>query len=138
MIGPLPVDTVVGLDLKSGATTLHLFGTIRSSQPGFGMGVEFSKMSAAEFEKLQSFVPEPPATDEAVQPPAPEHSGTSNGAASPPRGPSSPAPAELQPATTAETLDAVMRLLFRKGLVTPAEIVEEIELLKAAKMESLP
>ncbi len=138
MLGPLPVNTVVGLDLKSGATALHLFGTIRSSQPSFGMGVEFSKMSAAEFEKLQSFVPEPSATDEAVQLTVPDHSGASNGAASPPRESSSPAPARLQPATTAETLDAVMLLLFRKGLVTRAEIAEEIESLKAARVESLP
>ena len=138
MIGPLPVDTVVGLDLKSGATALHLFGTIRSSQPGFGMGVEFSKMSAAEFEKLQSFVPEPSTAHEAVQPAALDHSATSNGAASPPEDFSTPAPARFQPATTAETLEAVMRLLYRKGLVTRAEIAEEVESLKAAKTESLP
>jgi hypothetical protein len=124
--------------LKSGATALHLFGTIRSSQPGFGMGVEFSKMSAAEFEKLQSFVPERSAADEAVQPPVPDHSGASNGAASRTRESSSPAPAGLHPATTAETLDAVMRLLFRKGLVTRAEIAEEVESLRAMKTESLP
>ncbi len=137
MLGPLPVDTVVGLDLKSGTTALHLFGTIRSSQPGFGMGVEFLKMSAADFEKLHSFVPEPPTADELTQEPAQDVIPRSENGAS---------PVEILPstatnghyATTAETLGVVMRLLFKKGLVTRAEVAEEIESLKTAKVDSLP
>jgi hypothetical protein len=137
MMGPLPVDTVVGLVLNSGDTPLHLFGTIRSSQPGFGMGVEFTKMSVLDFEKLQSLVPislEAPAPTALPSQPLIEQSG--NGASL--IGKISLAESNGDRTTTAEALEAVMRLLSRKGLVTRTEIAEEIELLKIPRVGSLP
>lgn len=137
MMGPLPIDTVVGLVLNSGDTPLHLFGTIRSSQPGFGMGVEFTKMTAQDFEKLQNLVPvspEAPAPAAPLSQPLIVQSG--NGASL--VGKLSLAESNGDRSTTAEALEALMRLLSRKGLVTRTEIAEEIELLKFPRVGSLP
>ena len=54
MIGPLPIDSAIELDLTAGDTPLHLSGIVRSSQAGFGMGIEFKGMSPIDYEKLRT------------------------------------------------------------------------------------
>ena len=55
----------------------------------------------------------------------------------PPRGQSSIVESNGHLTTTAEALEAIARVLFRKGLLTRAEVSEEIEMLKTAKVESV-
>ena len=139
LIGPLPMGTVVGLDLKSGENALHLFGTVRSSQPGFGMGIEFSKMSASDFATLQGIISAMP-VEKCV---SKSKMLASNMAAQGDGYATRNSPSENSDRralnATSERLDAVMRLLVRKGLLTRAEVAEEmVSMETASKVGSLP
>lgn len=137
MLAPLPVDTVVELQLKPGNTTLQTTGKVRSSQTGLGMGIAFTKMTSADFEKLQQYAPALPkpavvqkqgdvkrpsdrVPDMLVEAtPSPAQPKPVSGRAS--EMSESPLPA------TPEAFQALLRVLFRKGLLTRAELVEELE-----------
>lgn len=143
MLSPLPVGTDVDMALTPGEETLHIVGKVRSSQNGMGMGVSFTGISSEDFETLRQFAPP---TDERNNP------GNGRGAA-PERtlptaatyveqrlsdvvqdAPAAPK-AELRPnPSAAEALEAIARVLFRKGLVTQAEFTEELERLRAIKV----
>ena len=124
MLSPLPLNSLVELTLNPGDTTLQVHGKVRTSQMGMGMGVAFTGMSPEDFEKLRSMAPPVPA--------APAVASPSSGppAAAPPH-PSKP-PANGQP-STAEALEAIARVLFRKGVVTRSEVAEELEKLLTPK-----
>lgn len=135
MLAPLPVDTAIELMLNPGVTTMHATGKVRSSQTGFGMGVSFTGLSPEDFEKLRKFAPPAPGVPEAVTLPSSlPHAARSRGHAPPPVS-HSPHPPDhsLQQATTAEVFEAVVRILFRKGIISQAELAQELEHLKAMK-----
>jgi len=128
MLVPLPVDTAVEIVLKPEGSVLEMSGEVRSSQTGLGMGIAFTGMRPADFEKLQRLAPAPTkpiaaprvaarpvATSAQPQPPAPR-----------------PAEAGDIPATP-EAFQAIVRLLIRKGLLTRAEVMEELEKLKPTR-----
>lgn len=141
MLSPLPVGTDVAMTLTPGDETLHVVGKVRSSQNGMGMGVSFTGISSEDFETLRQFAP--PTTEG-------NNSGNGPGAApertlpavtygeqrladvlqdAPPTRP------EVRPnPSAAEALEAIARVLFRKGLVTHAEFAEELERLRAVKV----
>jgi hypothetical protein len=139
MLSPLPVDTLIELTLNPGDTTLHVHGKVRYSQMGMGMGVAFTGVAPADFEKLRKLAP--PGIGAAVpSTPAPVQ-------AAPPARPRTPAPPEppaqthaaspgmragTQP-TTSEALEAVVRVLFRKGILSRSELTEELEKLLISK-----
>lgn len=139
MLGPPPINSVVELDLDSSPTPLHLSGTVRSSQPGFGMGIEFAGMSPQAYEHLRAIAPPMAAASaparaplrSAVAQPKAEVSSTGYQSSS------FAESANNHLTTTAEALEAMMRVLFRKGLLTRAELTEELETLKTARLESV-
>jgi PilZ domain-containing protein len=142
MISPLPINSIVELDFSSGDASFHLPGTVRSSQPGFGMGIEFRGMSPIQHEKLRMIAPPAPAPPEPVRMPsrsAPPQTMPQPKAAPPPPSfqTSTSAESTAHLTTTAEALEAMMRVLSRKGLLTRAELSEEIEALKNARVESV-
>jgi hypothetical protein len=136
MLSPLPVGTIVRIVLNPGDGTLSLTGKVRSSQTGFGMGVSFTGMGPEDFEKLRKFAPPisdaaaaahapaPPNRPAGRRPSAATREGNSHSiAGSSASGDDSPL--DLTP--TAEALEALVRLLLRKGIVTQDELVEELE-----------
>jgi hypothetical protein len=140
MLAPLPVDTMVELALTAGDTTMRASGRVKSCQTGLGMGVAFASMSPAHFEKLRKFslaasgVPEiATAGQSAAQLQAKAQAGSPRAqAVRSNHGSSSPASPRHAP-TTAEALEAVIRVLLRKGLLAQDELVEELDKLKTAK-----
>jgi hypothetical protein len=58
MMSPMRTGTAIRLELSVSGRTLHLEGIVRTSQPTFGMGVEFTRMAPAEAEKLRHIVSE--------------------------------------------------------------------------------
>jgi len=142
MLAPLPVDTAVELELKPEGATLEMSGRVRSSQTGLGMGIAFTGMRPADFEKLQRLAPVPPRSATAQkrpevrvagQRPAPAQAVT--GAPRAQMRPAAPRTADSDyfPATP-EAFQAVVRLLFRKGLLTRAELAEELEKMKPTRV----
>lgn len=140
MLAPLPVETMVELVLTAGDTSMRASGRVRSSQTGLGMGVAFASMSPAHFEKLRKFSLAASGTPEiatagqsAAQLQAKAQVGAPRAQAPPSNhGSSSPASPRHAP-TTAEALEAVIRVLLRKGLLARDELAEELDKLKTAK-----
>lgn len=119
MLSPLPVDTFVDISISPGDTTLQLSGRVRSSQTNFGMGVSFTGMRPQDFEVLRKLAP--PTLD--AQP----------AQAEPPkevRRYASPEFDSTDLSTSPEALAAAVRVMLRKGVITRAELMEELEKLK--------
>ena len=127
MLSPLPVDTFVDIALSPGDVTLQLSGRVRSSQNNFGMGVSFTGMRPQDFEVLRKLAP--PTMEQGEPPRQAAHSPQ-------------PLPVkETRPSaatefdsvdlpTTPEALAAAVRVLIRKGILTRADVMEELEKLK--------
>jgi hypothetical protein len=138
MLSPLPVKTLVELSLNAGDAILRVSGSVRVSQTGLGMGVVFTGMSPEDFEKLRRLAPSMGPSPIIAPRPA--------------RAPLAPSARRAQPDTPAtqtvfrpdalpdfdsaeapavrETLAAVVRILFRKRLLTRDELLEELGKLK--------
>lgn len=144
MLAPLPIDTIVDLVLTTGDIVLRASGKVKSSQPDFGMGVAFTVFGPGEFEKLRRIAP-PAAgasrasTSPAVQlsqpgprpatgSPAPAYASDSQSNSAP----NLPAAAKRVP-TTAEALEAVIRALLRKNLLSRDDLAKELDAIKALK-----
>jgi hypothetical protein len=133
----LPVGIRVEPFLNPGNTSLHASSVVRSSQRGVETGVSFTGISPEDFEKLRPCVP--PAS-------APQNPQGSEGTR--PRSPRSQdrvcrgmrgrlpglgsRPNDLP--TTAEALEAVVHVPFRRGFLTRAELSEELENLKGVRI----
>jgi PilZ domain len=125
MLSPLPVDTFVDIAISPGDTTLQLSGRVRSSQVNFGMGVAFTGMRPQDFEVLRKLAPPTLAAPEPSKP-------------APPPPPSAKEPHSyaasdfdsVELPTNPEALLAAVRVLIRKGVLTRAEVMEELEKLK--------
>jgi PilZ domain len=127
MLAPLPSDTKVELNLASGTSNLSCTGVVRSTLSGMGMGVAFDSMDASQLQKLKSIVPEIPVIPAAVD--------SGHKPATPPSATANPAAPHAVPMHTniAEVLEATVRLLLKKGLLTRTELAEEIEKAKSGK-----
>lgn len=146
MLSPLPVGTDVDLTLAPGDATLHVVGKVRSSQTSMGMGLSFTGISSEDFETLRRFAPptEITANHEKPRPLPPDevlpgpryveerlHEVHEVPAA---RRPAARAPdLRIGNPTAAEALEAIARVLFRKGIITQAEFAEELDRLRSAK-----
>jgi len=129
MFSPLPRNSLLELTLKVDASTLHISGKVRSSQTGFGMGIAFTSMSPEDFEKLKTFAPPTLNVPQGIKvAPSPQ----------PPHAAPQSAPVQEfhleSPAIAPDVLQALVRLLCRKGLLSAAEVAEEIEKLKLQKV----
>jgi hypothetical protein len=134
MLSPLPLDSTIHLSLNPGTSTLHMTGKVRSSQEGLGMGVSFTGMGPEDFEKLWRFAP--PTSDAPAQAKAPQARPAAFRQSAPPRNSAVKTSARSYAATEsdaldlpppAEALDALVRLLLRKGIFTRGERAEELE-----------
>jgi hypothetical protein len=141
MLSPLPIGAAIQLAFNLEDSAVRLSGGVCSSQMGLGMGVAFTAMSPDQFEKLRQFAP-PSATHVKTE----SHSVGTPAAASPrvpqPRIAAPQASSHsysgsdfdsLDLPATAESLEAIVHLLLRKGLLTRAELLEELEKLKTSK-----
>ena len=140
MLSPLPVDSTIHLSLNPGTTTLHMSGKVRSSQMGLGMGVSFTGMGPEDFEKLWRFAP--PTADVPAHAKAPPMRSAPIRQIATPRSNAAGVAARSYAAVesdssdsslTAETLDALVRMLVNKGVFTQGELTEEIEKWKILK-----
>jgi len=127
MLSPLPVDTFVDISISPGDTTLQLSARVRSSQVNFGMGVSFTGMRPQDFEVLRKLAPPTVGALEPAIQAAP---------ASPAASPAAPKEAHSYAATDFDAVDlptnpealaAAVRVLIRKGVLTRAEVMEELE-----------
>jgi hypothetical protein len=127
MLSPLPVDTFVDIAISPDDKTLQLSGRVRSSQTNFGMGVSFTGMRPQDFEVLRKLAPptiEGPEFQRPAAPPPPPV---------PVKEAHVSAATEFDSAdlpTTPEALAAAVRVLIRKGVLTRADVMEELEKLK--------
>ncbi|HTX16564.1 MAG TPA: PilZ domain-containing protein [Candidatus Baltobacteraceae bacterium] len=128
MLSPLPVDTFVDISISPGDTTLQLSARVRSSQVNFGMGVSFTGMRPQDFEVLRKLAPPtvgapeasvvPAAAPPALAPPVATKEAKSYGATD---------FDTVDLPTNPEALAAAVRVLIRKGVLTRAEVMEELE-----------
>jgi PilZ domain len=131
MLVPLPVNSLIGITLRPSGETLRLRGRVQTSFVGMGMGVAFTQISSDDCEKLIQLA-NPPKNS------PPEQTIVEPIAVAPPL-PPQPAPppsngsSVLQAPTTAEALEAVVRVLFRKGLLERAELFDELARVKSGK-----
>jgi hypothetical protein len=138
MLSPLPVDTLIGLAFGLEGAMLHASGKVRTSQVSFGMGVAFTGMGPEDYEHLRKFAPPKaaapltvesrPATGPVEVPASPAESST----ASAPNG-GSRSPAAPSDASVARALEALIRALIRKGVLSREDLVEEFEKVQMAK-----
>lgn len=137
MLSPLPLDSaiVVTIHLASGAIEAH--GRVCSMHPGMGMGVSFTGMSRFDLKKLREFVPPPLGATEPAFSKSPARSSASTARTNPSSGAATSAYASASvsqpPATTAEALEAIVRVLYRKGILNSSELSEELEKMKAGR-----
>lgn len=140
MLAPLPLATPVELVLTTGDIVLRVSGRVKSSQTGLGMGIAFVFFGPGEFEKLRRIAPPASATVDIskastpslpaipAQPPqaAPFISAQdSRTATSPHKSDPNRAP------TTAEALEAVIRALLRKNLLSRDDLARELDAIKS-------
>lgn len=127
MLAPLPVDSHVEITLLSPGTNLQCMGAVRHSLAGMGMGVKFDGLTPAQRRKLQEIVPEilniPPTA--AIHKPRAENMPEEAPRRNPQHVP--------HPANAGDLLEATVRVLLRKGFLTRAELLEELEKGKSAK-----
>jgi hypothetical protein len=138
MLSPLPLYSTVEVSVQLPDSVVYARGRICSSQPGLGMGIAFTGMGPDELKKLRQFVlttanqpiDDPsslegsstqPSGDRAVSSPA--ASTRTNGAGQ--------RPSRLP--TTSEALEAVVRVLFKKGILSSSELSQELQEMKAGK-----
>jgi hypothetical protein len=129
MLAPLPLGSSVELALDTAQGAIHTRGKVVVAQTGMGMGIAFTSIGPEDFEKLREIAPPVPRSSEKerASPPAPARSvpGTpSNGR--------SRRASQIAPSTQ-EVLEAVLRILLRKGIVSEEEMAEEFEKLITAK-----
>jgi PilZ domain len=137
MFSPLPLDSAieVTIHLDSGAIEAH--SRVCSEHPGMGMGMSFTGMSRLDLRKLREFAPPPLGATEPAFAKSPARSPESAARTNPSSGAATSAYASVsvsQPhATTAETLEAIVRVLYRKGILNSSELSEELEKMKAGR-----
>jgi hypothetical protein len=139
MMSPLPINSSVEIVIELGDSTISARGKVCTTHQGIGMGVSFTGMRPADLKKLRALAPPgqgapeiPPAmslisevTPEIPRELAPVAVASVVVVAA-------GAKTKAQP-SAAEALEAVVRVLFRKGIMDRTELFDEIERLKARR-----
>lgn len=136
MLAPLPVETRVEVTVFSSSSNLQCTGVVRHSLSGMGMGVKFDSFTEAQLKKLREIVPEiPDIPASALSPSAPPEPAPSATVKPAPTIAVKPVPSPPlhHLANAGEVLEAVLRVLLRKGVITRAELAEELEKAKTGK-----
>ncbi|HKW88030.1 MAG TPA: PilZ domain-containing protein [Candidatus Acidoferrales bacterium] len=129
MLAPLPIETRVDVSIVSLGSNLECVGVVRHSLGGMGMGVRFDSFSPAQLKKLREMVPELPDF-----PPNELNPVAAVGQAPVVTPKPVQAPASVpHPSTAGELLEAAVRILLRKGVISRAELAEELEKSKSGK-----
>jgi PilZ domain len=157
MLAPLPEETPVEVTFSIGQAPLHLAAKVCTAQHGFGMGLSFTGMSPDDFEALRQFAP--PAKDPRKRVDTVPYAAPRAGTEPQARAPSSQVPdaresapdraaatrLEIQHAPSAAefgsidlpepaiAIEALIRLLLRKKIVSLAELLQELERLKTTQ-----
>ncbi|HEV2297773.1 MAG TPA: PilZ domain-containing protein [Candidatus Acidoferrales bacterium] len=127
MLAPLPIETSVEVVIASPAANLQCIGVVRHSLAGMGMGVRFDNFTPAQLKKLRECVPELPEFPASALSPA-------AGVESAPTVTPKPVPTHAPHSTSAsELLEAMIRVLLRKEIISRAELTEELEKAKSTK-----
>ena len=121
MLAPLPVETCVEVIIASGQSNLQCMGVVRHSLGGMGMGVRFDNFTPAQLKMLREIVPDLADIPASALSPAPPAEPA------PAVAPKLAAPPARHPASAGELFEATIRLLLRKGIITRAELAEELE-----------
>ena len=112
-LSPLPLNTNVGLLINVDDMTIRGRGKVRTSHPTVGNGIAFTQMPAEDWNRLQQLVARLAATkSRQVRPPSP-----------PPL--VATAPASVSPETM-PSLEALLQLLEKKGVLTREEFIAEL------------
>lgn len=120
---PLPLDSAVNIAISKDRKTVYVSGKVRFSSRGLGMGIMFTAIRPEDFDNIREFAEPAPRPKMGASPRLEIlHYAAEN-----------ELPSDRAP-ETADALEAVVRVLFRKGLLTRAELTEEIEKLKFAKV----
>jgi hypothetical protein len=135
------VNTLIELTMNLSHTNLHVHGSVRTSQMGMGMGVAFTGLTPEDFETLRKLAPPEGSAPKPPKPlsPPPPPARDSESEFEPQHERTRPAPASAtqsviagQP-STADALEAILRALFRKGVLSRSEVAEELQKLMTAK-----
>jgi hypothetical protein len=144
MMSPLPVGTKVNLELSAANYIGRMGALVRTTQPGMGMGMAFTELSGEEERNLREILQRV-----AEEQGAATYAGFLESAA-PQQGtaayPSTEAvaPAVKEAPARKETVvysdgeasdafDALMRVLLRKGVITHAEVSDELQKVRTGK-----
>lgn len=136
MLSPLPIDTPIGLAFSVDDAIVRIKGKVRTSQVSFGMGVAFTGVSPEDYERLRKFAPAPAAapsgsngnshtSDDSRMAEAATRSATAPNV--------SRSPARHSDGTTARTLETVIRVLIRKGVLSAEDLADEFARAQVAK-----
>jgi hypothetical protein len=127
MLAPLPSGTHVEIAAATPASNFRCTGTVRNSSPGMGMGVRFERFTTDQLKKLRVIVPEVPEVPsgalEAAAVPAAKSAATAKVTAAP----------DKRSTHATEVLEATLRVLLRKGLISKTELIQEIEKTRSSK-----
>jgi PilZ domain len=114
-LSPLPLNTNVGLLISVEEMSIRGRGKVRTSHPTVGNGIAFTQMPAEDWRRLQELAARLAAT-RARQAKAPA-----------PAPVAAPAPAAAAPsAETIPSLEALLLLLEKKGVLTREEFIAEL------------
>lgn len=146
MLAPLPVDSVIEVLFKPNDAMVTARGKVRTSLNGLGMGISFVDMKPEGFQELLRFAP-PARTASPANGSDPSSITTASGSGAGPgqsKGEArvlvldAPEEKEMGTTTTAEELEAIVRILTRKGLLMRSEILDEMDRLKSEKANPPP
>jgi hypothetical protein len=156
MLSPFPKATLIELTMNPTNMTLRVHGEVRTSQSGMGMGISFTGLTPEDFEKLRKLAPPEtsvPKPASVVASPKPAITAPPQPAVVAPIPPIDPMESEFelsqdlthsapgdvnqsvvagQP-STADALEAIVRALFRKGVLSRSEVAEELRKLMTVK-----
>ena len=127
MLAPLPLGSSVELALDTAQGAIHARGKVVVAQAGMGMSIAFTSIAPEDFEMLREIAPPVPRSSERERaiPRGPKRPAPSNGR-------SSRRASQIAPSTQ-EVLEAILRILLRKGIVSEEEMAGEFEKLITAK-----
>jgi PilZ domain len=162
MFAPLPMHMRVDLMVESAGMEFRGSGMVRSSLAGMGMGVGFDPLTKEQLKRLKKIIPDladipledllpDEAKPQAVPDPPAKKSAKSSAAGSaaraavaqssarpatspaPESSSADSAPSHAHSANAAEVLEATIRILLKKKIITRAEITEELGKVRAKK-----
>ncbi|HYA94955.1 MAG TPA: PilZ domain-containing protein [Terriglobales bacterium] len=127
-LSPVPLNTNVQLLIHIDEMNIRGRGNVRTVHPAVGNGIAFTQMSAEDWKRLHQLVARLGATG----------SRQTEAPASRPAGPPAAAPPPVRAAVqddTRQSLEALLQILERKGLITRDEFLAELMSIKLRRAQ---